>query len=256
MKNRITWLGGMLIAAALIMAACAPVGPEVATTEPPASSNPEPAPVDPDPVEAPAEEPAAPAIEPTSSPADQPPAAAEAPLLTYRIVPQESEARFIIGEILRGQPKTVIGVTSSVEGEITASLSSPAESSISTIRVDAATLQTDNSFRNQALQRFILQTGQFPFIEFAPTALIGLPEQAAVGDTLSFDIVGNLTVHGVTQQVTFATTVTIVSETRLEGLASTVVLYRDYNITIPEVEQVAGVDEEVTLELEFVANAG
>ena len=36
----------------------------------------------------------------------------------YDIVPEETEARFLIGEILRGEPKTVVGKTNQVSGQI------------------------------------------------------------------------------------------------------------------------------------------
>jgi len=62
-------------------------------------------------------------------------------------------------------------------------------------------------------------------------------------------------VRDVTNQVTFDAVVTPISETRLEGLASTTILYADFNLTIPEAPAVAGVDDEVVLEIEFVAIA-
>ncbi len=48
----------------------------------------------------------------------------------------------------------------------------------------------------------------------------------------------------------------LVSETYLEGFGTTIIMYRDFCLSIPEVPQVADVDEEVVLEIDFVAAAG
>ena len=49
---------------------------------------------------------------------------------------------------------------------------------------------------------------------------------------------------------------TMVAEDRVEGLATATLLRSDFELTIPSVPRVAGVDEEVILEIEFVAIAG
>jgi hypothetical protein len=53
--------------------------------------------------------------------------------------------------------------------------------------------------------------------------------------------------------VTFEAEVKPVSATELRGSASNVILYKDYGIQIPSVTSVAGVDEDVRLEIDFVA---
>jgi hypothetical protein len=47
--------------------------------------------------------------------------------------------------------------------------------------------------------------------------------------------------------------VTPISQTEISGLAKTTVLYRDFNLTIPDSPSVDTVADEVRLELEFVA---
>ncbi len=54
--------------------------------------------------------------------------------------------------------------------------------------------------------------------------------------------------------MTFDVTVTVVSESRMVGTASTVVARTDYNLNIPSVPNVANVGEEVELYIDFVAN--
>ena len=226
----------------------------------------------PAPVEAPANTPAAaaepaatdePAAEPTATPAPEPTAApVEEPLVAaatgpalFEIVQAESQARFFIDEVLRGNPVRVLGVTDQVAGQLAVDPSDPPAAQVGTILVNARTLTTDNESRNRAIKNTILRTDAFEFITFEPTELIGLPESAAVGQSFEFQIAGNLTIRDQTLPVIFDVTLTPVSESRLEGLARTVVRYADFGIAIPNVPSVTGVDENVTLELEFVAVA-
>jgi len=176
-------------------------------------------------------------------------------VVAFEIVQAESEARFSLDELLRGNPKTVVGVTDQVTGGIQVDFDNPANSQIGVFQINADTLTTDNNFRNGAIQRFILETSQYEFITFTPSSIAGLPESMTLGETLTFTITGDLTIKDITNEVTFEATVTPVSETRLEGYASTIVAHAEYNITIPEVQQVADVDEEVLLEIEFVAES-
>jgi polyisoprenoid-binding protein YceI len=173
----------------------------------------------------------------------------------FQLDAELSEARFYIGEILRGEPFTVIGVTNQVNGELTVDLDNPAQTEIGEITVDASTLVTDNNMRNRAIYNFVLNTSLFQFVRFNPTALHGLPEEISVGQTVEFQIEGELTIRDVTQTVLFDAVVDLVSEQEIRGQASTVIERGDFNLTIPSVPQVAGVDEELRLEIEFVATA-
>lgn len=194
-----------------------------------------------------------------SRPADAP-ALALAPDDTrtrFQILSQESEARFSIDEELIGQPTTVVGTTDQVAGELLVDLASPENTQVGTIRVNVRTLETDNEIRNRALRGQILQADDDAneFAEFVPTTLIGLPEQITWGRPFEFQIMGTLTLHGVTRETTFTASVTPLSETRLEGVAQTTVIYRDFNISIPQAPGVANVSNDVSLAIEFVAVA-
>jgi polyisoprenoid-binding protein YceI len=182
------------------------------------------------------------------------PAAASAPVV-LQIVQEESEARFVIDEVLNGAPKTVIGVTNQVAGELEVNPSDPTQSRVGVIQVNARTLETDSGMRNRTIANRILNTDQYEFITFTPTSLVGLPSSGAVGQSYTFQIIGDLTIRDVTNEVTFDVTLTPASETRLEGTATSTINYADFNIVIPSVPQVASVDEDVRLELEFVATA-
>jgi polyisoprenoid-binding protein YceI len=185
---------------------------------------------------------------PEAAPADQ-------GLVIYQLVQQDSEARFIIDEVLNGAPKTVIGITDQVSGEIAFDWNEPASVQVGTILVNARTLTTDNDFRNRAIKNQILVTDTFEFITFVPTQITGLPVGVTVNEPYTFQIVGDLTVRDVTREVVFETIVVPVSATSLEGSAGTTILYADYGITIPQARSVTSVSDEVRLEIDFIATA-
>lgn len=212
------------------------------------------APTDPPPTETPEAEATAP--EPTAEPPTATPEPTTDPgeLLLFEISPEESEVRFIIDEELRGSPNTVIGITNQVAGQIAANFRDLSTVQVGIIQVNARTLLTDNDFRNNAVRNRILNTDQYEFITFTPTAVNGLPENVEIGQEVTFDIVGELTIRDITQEVTFTVTATPVTADRLEGSAMTQVLREDYDLQIPEVPGVANVSDEVIIEIDLVAN--
>lgn len=173
----------------------------------------------------------------------------------FRIMPDESEVRFVLTEDLRGVPTTVVGTTNQVAGDILVDFTAPLNSRVGMIRINARTLATDNNFRNGAIRDRILQSNQadYEFTEFTPTAITGLPETVEIGQPVTFQIAGDLRVRNIVQPVTFEATVTVVSEDRLEGTATTTVNRADFNLQIPSAPGVANVSEAVQLEIALVA---
>jgi polyisoprenoid-binding protein YceI len=175
--------------------------------------------------------------------------------LTFSIVPDESETRFVIGEVLNGQDNTVVGTTNQISGEFTVDYADLSTASFGTITVDAGTLATDSDRRNTAIREFILQAGQYPSITFTPTSVEGLPGAAEIGTAYPVSISGDLTIKDVTHPVTFEGEVTPVSADRVEGSASATITRDDYSLGIPNVPFVASVEEQLNLEFDFVATA-
>lgn len=229
-----------------------------ATTEPEPTNTPEP---EAEPTNTPEPEPTdtpQPEAEPTATAQPQQEAESESADMpavgqTFTIVAEESEARFIIEEELLGQPKTVIGATNAISGELMVDAANPAASAIGPIQIDAGTFVTDDNRRNGAIRRFILQTNQYQFITFNTTELIGLPEAVAVGDEVVFEINGDLTVRDITNPALFVITLQVVSESELRGSAATIVARENFNLTIPQVPSVANVGTELIVEFDFVA---
>ena len=176
---------------------------------------------------------------------------------TFVIEAAQSEVRFILTELLMGNPTTVIGSGNGIEGRVTINFDDYSQTTISPIVIDASLLATDNNMRNGQIRRAILQTNNpdYQYITFTPTAVQGLPESATVGEPFDMTVTGDLAIRTTTQPLTFAVTVTPVSETEIHGSASATLLRADFDLQIPSVPSVADVSEEVQLEFDFVALA-
>lgn len=188
--------------------------------------------------------------------------ATEAPTAESAAAPQsqiflidasQSQARFEIGEVLNGSDNLVVGVSDQVAGQIQVDFADPANTQLGVVQIDARAFATDSGLRNRAINNQILQTGPYEFVTFTPTAITGLPDSVAIGDSLNFQVVGDLTIRDITQQVTFDVVVNVVAADRLEGEASATIARTDYQLTIPNVPSVANVDENVNIFLDFVA---
>jgi len=194
----------------------------------------------------------APAFEPTAVPPTEAPAAAAT---LFTIDSAASTVRFQLDEDLRGTRTTVVGTTDQVAGQISLNLADLSQTQVGIIQINARALATDNNFRNRAIQNEILDTGDFEFITFTPTAVEGLPASATVGEAVNFSIVGDLTVRDVTLPATFTVTATAVSDTQIAGTATATIDRTAYGLQIPSVPNVANVEEEVELYIDFTANA-
>ncbi len=200
-----------------------------------------------------------------ATPAPTPAAAAEAAAdggvptsaVLYRIVPEESEVRFEIDEILRGAPTLVVGTTNQVAGDFIIDFADLGASQLGAIRINVRTLRTDEERRDRAIRSRILESAsdQYEFTTLETVRLEGLPETIEIGQPATFQIVTNLTIRDITHEVIFDAELTVVDPDRVEGTAVTTILRGDYNLTIPSVPFVASVDEDVLLGITFVALA-
>jgi polyisoprenoid-binding protein YceI len=192
------------------------------------------------------------APEATAPTQGEPPAAPQGSLVNYQISQEEAQVRFNIYEQLRGQPKDVIGVSNQIAGQIAVDLNDLSTVQIGEIVINARTLETDDSRRNQAIRNRILFTDQYEFINFMPTQISGLSGSAAPGQSFTFQVTGDLTIKDVTKPVTFDVTMKVESAERLVGSAKTTIALADFNLSVPSVPFVANVGETMTLESDFV----
>jgi len=171
----------------------------------------------------------------------------------YTMNSSNTQASFTIDEVLRGEPKTVVGTTNQVAGQFSFDASNLSAVQLGTITSDARTLATDDSGRNRALGNRILKTSDYEYVTFTPTSLSGLPTAITTGEPFTFQATGDLTIAGTTRPATFDVMLTPEADGSLGGSATSTIDYADWGVTIPSVPFVASVDESVILGLTFGA---
>jgi polyisoprenoid-binding protein YceI len=157
-------------------------------------------------------------------------------------------AGYRIDEILSGVGFTAVGRTREVSGHLVASGSTIETVEIS---VDLLGLTSDSRFRDSQLKSQALETEQFPFATFVLSEPIAVDAAPLDGTETTFDAVGQLTVHGVTNDVTIP-----LEATTADGLLFVVggveVALVDYDIDTPSAPRVAGVSDVATMEFSLV----
>jgi polyisoprenoid-binding protein YceI len=119
------------------------------------------------------------------------------------------------------------------------------------VTVDLTSLTSDSSLRDQHVQDY-LDTSEFPSAQFSSTNVSGLPATYTSGSTISFQMVGNLKLHGVTNQETF-TVQGKLDGTTISGTATSTIFMTDFRVTPPDLANIAIVDNKVTLTITFTA---
>lgn len=165
----------------------------------------------------------------------------------------ESTVSFELDEMLRGEPNPVVGTNEEVAGQIRFDPTDLGSTEIGTVVISSQTFTTDQSSRDRAIRGPILDSNAEPTIEFAPTSIDGLSGAADVGDAFEFTVTGDLTIRGITREVTFDAEATLVAADRIEGTASATVLRSDFELAIPSVASVADVSDEVLIRIDFTA---
>ena len=78
-----------------------------------------------------------------------------------------------------------------------------------------------------------LETDQFPTATFILTEPVSLGAAATTGEAVSVSAVGDLTIHGVTNPVTFALEAQLVGDT-IVVVGSTDIVFSDYDVQVPD----------------------
>ena len=193
---------------------------------------------------------------PTETFAPPPTATAKPPQL-FRIDATRSKARFSVYETF--PEGTAVGETNQIAGDLIIDHATPSNSQVGTIRINLRALQTDDPKRDQSIRCCVLLTSrdEYEFGEFTPTQINGLPDQITLGEQQFVQIVGDLTIRGVTNAVTFDATLNLANETELFGLATAQVSRKSFGILNNDDNgfDYHGVVDEITLDFEFVAIA-
>lgn len=123
----------------------------------------------------------------------------------------------------------------------------------SKISVDLRTLTSDQETRDNYLRTRTLETDKYPMLEFVPKRTQGLPTplpSPPQAQALGFQLIGDLTLHGVTKEVAWSAIVTLRGAT-VAGRATTSILFADFKLPKPSVALLLSADEKIQLEVDF-----
>jgi polyisoprenoid-binding protein YceI len=170
------------------------------------------------------------------------------------IVADKSEARYRVREQLVNVslPSDAIGKTNAISGSIVGKTDGTIDSAQSKFTVDMRTLQSDRSQRDNFLRGSVLQTNQYPYATFVPTAAPGLPLTVPPTGPVSFKLTGDLTIRNVTKSVTWDVNCDAPQGDQGTCHASTSFTFEDFNINQPRVPLVLSIVDHITLELDLV----
>jgi polyisoprenoid-binding protein YceI len=161
-----------------------------------------------------------------------------------------SEARYRAQEVLSGRGfNEAVGRTSGVQGAILLDGDGAVLADQSKISVDLTGLQSDSNLRDNYIKRMTLQTGQFPTADFVVRTVNGLPMPLPISGSATFELGGDLTVHGVTRPATWQATATF-ADGELTGSATTMVQITDFGMEPPRAGPVLSIEDQVQLELD------
>lgn len=181
-----------------------------------------------------------------------PAAPAASTRLQFVVAPSGNEARYRVRERLVGRDldNDVVGVTKNVTGRLVVESNGRVVGDSSKIVVDAATLVSDQTRRDNWLRRRLLEVEKFPTVELVPATFAGITAPIPAGASRNFALTGNLTIHGVTRPTNWQ--VVARGEGRdVVGTAKTTFTFKDFNLEQPRVPIVLSVADTVRLEYDF-----
>ena len=175
--------------------------------------------------------------------------------IRFTVAPAGNAARFRVREQLMGHdlPNDAVGETHEIAGAITLDAKGALVAGQSRIIVQTGSLKSDSDRRDGYVHHRLLETDKFPTVELVPTAIRGLPLASASATTvgpLTFDLVGDLTVRGVTRPTTWRVTAQQANG-QVTGSASTRFTFTDFAIEPPNVPVLLSVADTIALEYDF-----
>jgi polyisoprenoid-binding protein YceI len=165
-----------------------------------------------------------------------------------------SSASYHAHEQLAGRnlPSEAVGTTPDVSGSIVLTPDGSIAASQSQIQADLSSLESDQRNRDNFIKGNTLQTRAFPNATFVPREAQGLPSPLPTSGQVTFQLLGDLTVHGVTRPVTWQVTAQFDGGT-VSGNATTNVNISDFGMTPPKAGPVLSIQDGLILELNFDA---
>ncbi len=155
-------------------------------------------------------------------------------------------------ELINIGAKTTAGRTPDVSGTLTIDQTTVTEVSV---EVDMTTLTSDDPRRDGALRDQAIETAQFPTATFELTEPIQLRSIPEDGATINLDATGELTLHGVTHEVTIPLQAVLQGDV-IAVTGSLDIAFADYDIDQPRSLAVLSIEDHGVLELQLFFTRG
>ena len=172
--------------------------------------------------------------------------------LRFVIGPAGNEARYRVQEVLMGAtlPNDAVGKTSEITGTVLAYADGRIVKDSSKIVVNLKNLKSDKERRDGFLQRRTLETEKYPTLELVPTAIRGFKGPLPASGPVTFELLGDLTMKGVTRPTVWKVTARAEGQD-VAGTATTAFTFKDAGLDQPKVPVVLSVADTIKLEYDF-----
>jgi polyisoprenoid-binding protein YceI len=173
-------------------------------------------------------------------------------MLRFVLAPTEQAARYRVRERLVGHdlPNDAVGETKSVTGSIAFDSSGNVVRQESKFVVDAATFVSDQNRRDGFVRGRLLDARQYPSVVLVPTSVRGVSLPLPASGSRAIDMIGDLTVRGVTRPTSWKGTVNF-RDGHVVGSAATEFTFDDFQIEQPRVPVLLSVADTIRLEIDF-----
>jgi polyisoprenoid-binding protein YceI len=161
------------------------------------------------------------------------------------VVTDASELGYRVTEVLFGVDTQGVGRTNQITGGLTIE---GADVTAAEFEVDVASIESDDGRRDNQFRGRIMATDEFPTATFVLTSPIELGEIPEPDVQITATAVGDLTLRGVTNEVTFEVTAQL-TEGRIGVLGAIPIVFADYEIANPSIPGITTEDNGL---LEFV----
>jgi polyisoprenoid-binding protein YceI len=179
--------------------------------------------------------------------------------LTFRIIPDRSEAAYFADEKLASLPlpSKAKGTTKDIQGEfhLTADGFDLDPAKPSTFTVNLKTLKSDKDQRDRRVQNPALETGKFTTATFTASKVTGFDKGIAAGQEQTLQLTGTMDLHGVRKEITWEVKARREGNV-ITGLATVTFKFGDFNIPVLNIAGFVSVQDAVTLQVQIVAQSG
>ncbi len=164
-----------------------------------------------------------------------------------------NKARYRVRERLVGKEldNDAIGETSLVTGAIAIDAAGKIVAGSSGFTANVTNMKSDQNRRDSYVKRRLLVVDSFPTTTLKINDVRGLTSPLPTSGNTKFQLVGDLTVKGITRPTIWNVTATVTGD-KLTGVAATRFTFKDFEMTQPSVSILLTVADTIGLEYDFV----